>query len=148
MREPDQRFWDALIIRAWNNFDSCINLRVACKYEFGCYPEEASFIRTKYCYGGVRAWVATALPKLSEKLWILPKERHVELLDWLEHTKLDCVAHNKQSARYYREARNAAKRGDNLAEQQRISYELGKLLNPMNQFNVVKQTHGRNRRGR
>ena len=146
MREPDQRFWDALVIRSWNRFDSCSRLKSICIAEFGCYPDELPLLRVKECYGGVRAWVATALPELSEKLWILPKERQIELLDWLAHKKLDCISYNKKAAKYHKEAYNASRKDELKAEQSRISYNMGKLLGSMAQPNTVKATDSRARR--
>jgi len=103
MRELSQRYWDAMIIRAWNRFDNCPSLVIACKYEFGAYPHELPLLRNKNCFGGVRAWVACELKPLSERLWITPKDRQIELLDWLGKTKLDCYR-DKKTQKYGNEA--------------------------------------------
>jgi hypothetical protein len=84
MREPTQRFWDAMIIKSWQNFDSCYKLNIWAREEFGKYPQHLELKRTQNCFGsgtqGVRVWVAQYMPALSEQLFALPKERHIELL--------------------------------------------------------------------
>jgi len=99
MRKPDQRFWDAMIIRSWQNFDSCNKLKDWCHSEFGCLPYELGLKRTEHCFGAVRAWVATYMKPLSDKLWDLPMNRHVELLDWMDKANVLCVA-NKSGMKY------------------------------------------------
>jgi hypothetical protein len=146
MREPTQRFWDAMIIREWYRFGSCKDLKRICLAEFGCWPDELPLHRIESCYGGVRAWVATCMPSLSQKLWGTPKERALEVLDWLGKTKVRCE-YNKSAKKHHNEARNAFKRADAEAEQHRISYNLEKLLNVMNQPNVVKSRSLTRRRG-
>jgi len=146
MREPTQRFWDAMIIREWYRFGSCKDLKRICMAEFGCWPDELPLHRIEGCYGGVRAWVASCMPSLSQKLWSTPKERAIEVLDWLGKTKVRCE-YNKSAKKYHNEARNAARKAELQAEQQRISYNLEKLLNPMNQPNVVKSRSLTRRRG-
>lgn len=115
--------------------------------EFGCWPDELPLHRIEGCYGGVRAWVASCMPSLSQKLWVTPKERAIEVLDWLGKTKVRCE-YNKSAKKHFNEARNAFKRADAAAEQHRISYNLEKLLNPMNQPNIVKSTSLRKGRGK
>jgi hypothetical protein len=110
MREVSQRFWDAMIIKAWHDFDHCNTLAVRCFHEFGDYPQNLPLLRNKNYHGTVRSWVDIELHSLSEKLWDLPKERHVELLNWLEKNKLDCVTH-RTSKRHFAEAYGAARRG-------------------------------------
>ena len=147
MREPTQRFWDAMIIREWYRFGSCKDLKRICIAEFGCYPDQLLLHRIESCYGGVRAWVATCMPSLSQKLWGTPKERAIEVLDWLGKTKVRCE-YNKSAKRHSNEARNAFEKANLAAEQHRISYNLEQLLNPMNQPNIVKSTSLRKGRGR
>ena len=114
MREPSQRFWDAMIIKAWRDFKTTQDLYEQSIAEFGKAPWNLPFVRNKEMYGGVRAWVASRLPLLSDKLWVLPKERHIELLDWLGKSKMDCetsMVKNK-TLKYVSEARTAFKKDE------------------------------------
>jgi hypothetical protein len=147
MREPTQRFWDAMIIREWYRFGTCSDLKRICIAEFGCYPDQLPLHRIENCYGGVRAWVATCMPSLSHELLTTPKDRSIEVLNWLGKTKVRCE-HNKSAEKHNREARNAFKKANLAAEQHRISYNLEKLLNPMNQPNIVKSTSLKKRIGK
>lgn len=143
MREPTQRFWDAMIIKAWQNFDSCSKLNSWAYQEFGEYPENLDLKRTKNCYGktrqGVRVWVADYMPTLSAKLFSLPKERHVELLDWLAKSKVDSLSSKGSRAkRYYNEARNANRISERHATQATWSWNLEKNMNKNNSWTKVK----------
>lgn len=142
MRLPTQRFWDAMIIREWYRFGNCKDLQRISKAEFGLFPNELALHRTEDCYGGVRAWVATYMPSLSFELLRTPKDKAIDVLDWLGKTKVRCVA-TRGATRYAREGYNKAKRSELFAEQVKISYNLGKLLNTMNQPNIVKSTSSR-----
>ena len=140
MREPSQRFWDAMIIKAWRDFKNTKDLHEQSVAEFGIAPWNLPLIRNKEMYGGVRAWVATRLPLLSEKLWILPKERHIELLDWLDKSKMDCeisMAKNK-TMKYLSDARTAFKKDEIKADQATWSYNLEKTINRNNQWTTTK----------
>ena len=108
MRKVDQRFWDAMIIKAWNDFDTCNNLIERCYAEFGDAPYNLPLLRNTSMHGGVRSWVDSQLHLLSEKLWILPKNRQIELLDWLAHNKINCETY-KKATRHIARARSAAK---------------------------------------
>lgn len=138
MREVSQRFWDAMVIRAWKNFDSCKKLKEQSHYEFGDFPDNLPLIRVNNCYGGVRSWVAKELKPLSDMLWALPPSRYIELLDWLEHNKLDCAT-DKGAAKYAAEGLNARyKSGKKMAH---AMYEAAIYKNQgsrMAQVNVVK----------
>jgi hypothetical protein len=136
-REPNQRFYDALIIREWYRFGTAIDLKRVCIAEFGCYPDELPLHRVERCYGGIRAWVATCMPRLSQKLLATPKERSIEVLDWLGKTKVRCET-NSQATKHMYEAKYACKKAEKNAAQVAISYNLEKLLNVMNQPNIVK----------
>ena len=140
MREPSQRFWDAMIIRAWRDFKGTNDLTKQCIAEFGAAPWNLPFVRNKELYGGVRAWVAVRLPLLSEKLWILPKERHIELLDWLDRSKMDCETSTSKNktTKYASEASNACKKDEMKANQVTWSYNLEKTINRNNQWTVTK----------
>ena len=140
MREPSQRFWDAMIIKAWRDFKNTKDLYEQSIAEFGTAPWNLPLVRNKEMYGGVRAWVATRLPLLSEKLWVLPKERHIELLDWLDRSKMDCeisMAKNK-TMKYLIEARTAFKKDEIKADQATWSYNLEKTINRNNQWTKTK----------
>ena len=140
MREPSQRFWDAMIIKAWRDFKTTQDLYKQSIAEFGKAPWNLPFVRNKEMYGGVRAWVASKLPLLSDKLWVLPKERHIELLDWLDKSKMDCetsMAKNK-TMKYVNEARTAFKKDEKKADQATWSYNLEKTINRNNQWTVTK----------
>ena len=142
-REITQRYWDAMIIKAWQNFDSCQKLNMWALDEFGKFPKDLGLKRTKNCYGpkgqGVRVWVADYMPTLSAKLFALPKERHVELLDWLAKSKVDSLTSKGSRAhRYYNEARNSMKAADTKATQATWSYNLEKQLNKNNSWTKVK----------
>jgi len=140
MREPSQRFWDAMIIKAWRDFKNTKDLYEQSIAEFGTAPWNLPLVRNKEMYGGVRAWVATRLPLLSEKLWVLPKERHIELLDWLDRSKMDCeisMAKNK-TMKYLSEARTAFKKDEIKADQATWSYNLEKTINRNNQWTTTK----------
>lgn len=139
MREPTQRFWDAMIIREWYKFGNSRDLKRICMAEFGCFPSELKLYRVENCYGGVRAWVASAMPALSHKLLTTPKERAIEVLDWLGKTKVRCEYNSSWNKHNY-EARKGAVEADLAMQQQQMSYHLEKLLNPMNQPNIVKST--------
>ena len=138
MREPDQKYWDAMIIKAWNNFDSCAQLGTAAKYEFGAYPQELGLKRSKDCFGGVRSWVATYMPQLSQKLWDVPKERQVELLRWLQTTNIDVGKADKKTAKYYAEGYNMVRKNRKLMQQRTVSNNLEKTLNACNSWTKVK----------
>lgn len=143
MREPTQRYWDAMIIKAWQNFDSCHKLNMWALEEFGKFPNELELKRTKNCVGhrnqGVRVWVADYMPVLSAKLFALPKERHVEILDWLGKSKVDSLSSKgSKSHKYYNEARNAMKISDRQATQATWSWNLEKQLNKNNSWTKVK----------
>ena len=138
MREFNQRFWDAMIIKSWNEFGNSYSLGMACKYEFGVYPQELELLRTKDLYKqGTRVWVARYLTPLSERLWITPKEKQVQLLDWLEETKLDCKL-NKRTQKYGSEVAGSTKRDKLRMQQSRISNDLQQSLNRNNMWKVVK----------
>ena len=143
MREISQRFWDAMIIKSWQNFESCQKLNMWAFDEFGKFPKDLELKRTQNCYGfknqGVRVWVANYIPTLSAKLFALPKEKHIELLDWLAKSNVDSLSSKgSKSKKYYNEARNSMKATDIKATQATWSYNLGKTLNNGNRWSVVK----------
>jgi hypothetical protein len=143
MRDVTQRYWDAMIIKSWQNFDDCYKLNLWAYDEFGDFPQRLDLKRTKNCYGkkgfGVRVWVASYMPVLSEKLFALPKERHIELLDWLAKSKIDSLSSKKnKTSKYYNEARNEFKSADKKATQVTWSYNLEKTLNNGNRWDIVK----------
>jgi len=142
-REPTQRFWDAMIIKSWQNFDSCHKLNMWALDEFDSFPKDLDLKRTQNCFGhrgqGVRVWVADYMPVLSAKLFALPKERHIELLDWLEKSNVDSLtSKGSRSKKYYNEAKNATKISDRQAVQATWSWNLEKDLNKNNMWNKVK----------
>jgi hypothetical protein len=137
LRAPDQRFWDAMIIRAWNRFDSCKFLMFQAKLEFGDYPQSLGLIRCDNCFGGVRAWVASELKPFSERLWITPKDKQIELLNWLGETKLNCYT-DKKTARYGQEARQKTYYLRKKLQQKTLSKDLESKLNRNNSWNIVK----------
>lgn len=143
MREPTQRFWDAMIIKAWQNFYTCGKLNIWAKEEFGIFPESLDLKRTKNCYGatgqGVRVWVADYMPTLSAKLFAMPKERHVELLDWLAKSKVDSLSSKgSRTKKYYNEARAASNIANRRATQATWSWNLEKNMNKNNSWEKVK----------
>ena len=143
MREPTQRFWDAMIIKCWQDFSDCQKLNTWCYAEFGKYPQYLELKRTQNCFGnrgqGVRVWVAEYMPALSERLFALPKERHLEILDWLANSKVDSLtSKGSKSRKYYSEARSAAKAADKKATQKTWSDNLEKTLNRNNRWTTVK----------
>ena len=141
MREISQRFWDAMIIKAWQDFKNCGHLYYWSIDEFGKPPLELGLKRTKNMWNkeGVRVWVATYMPILSDKLFALPKERHVELLDWLAKSKEDSLtSKGSRSHKYYDHARNAQRIADRRATQKNWSDDREKSLNRNNQWTVVK----------
>ena len=143
MREPNQRFWDAMLIKCWQNFDSCLKLNIWCYAEFGKYPQDLELKRTQNCFSlrgqGVRVWIAEYMPALSERLFALPKERHLEILDWLANSKVDSLtSKGSKSRKYYSEARSAARAADKKATQKTWSDNLEKNLNRNNQWTTVK----------
>ena len=143
MREPTQRFWDAMIIKSWQNFDSCYKLNIWAREEFGKYPQHLELKRTQNCFGsgtqGVRVWVAQYMPALSERLFALPKERHLEVLDWLANSKVDSLsAKGSKTRKYYSEARTSMKTAERRATQKTWSDNLEKTLNRNNRWTTVK----------
>ena len=143
MREPNQRFWDAMIIKCWQNFDSCLKLNIWCYAEFDKYPQDLELKRTQNCFSlrgqGVRVWIAEYMPALSERLFALPKERHLEILDWLANSKVDSLtSKGSKSRKYYSEARSAARAADKKATQKTWSDNLEKTINRNNQWTTVK----------
>jgi len=143
MREPTQRFWDAMIIKCWQDFSDCQKLNTWCYAEFGKYPQYLELKRTQNCFGnrgqGVRVWVAEYMPALSERLFALPKERHLEVLDWLANSKVDSLtSKGSKSRKYYHEARTAMKAAERKATQKTWSDNLEKNLNRNNRWKVVK----------
>jgi hypothetical protein len=138
MREINQRFWDAMIIKSWNEFGNSYLLGMACKYEFGVYPQETGLLRsTNLIKQGTRVWVAQHLTPLSERLWITPKEKQIELLDWLEESKLDCIL-NKKAKQYGVEATGKLRTNQLHLKQKRLSGEIEQSLNRNNMWKVVK----------
>jgi hypothetical protein len=138
MRELNQRYWDAMIIRAWNKFDNVETLCLACKYEFGMYPNQTNLLRTKNLFRmGTRVWVATFLKPLSEKLWATPKDQQIKLLDWLENSRLDCIR-SKKAAMYGQEAYNKLVQDRKHLKQASISRNLEETLLRNNMWNIVK----------
>ena len=127
-----------MIIKAWNNFDSCAQLVTAAKYEFGAYPQELGLKRSKDCFGGVRSWVATYMPQLSQKLWDVPKERQVELLRWLQTTNIDVGKADRKTAKHYAEGYNMVRKNRKLMQQRTVSNNLEKTLNAGNSWTKVK----------
>ena len=143
MREPSQRFWDAMIIKSWQNFDTCLKLNLWAMEEFGKYPQHLELKRVQNCFSvrgqGVRVWVAQYMPALSERLFALPKERHLEVLDWLAKSKVDSLsAKGSKAGKYYSEARSAARAADKKATQKTWSDNLEKTINRNNQWTTVK----------
>jgi hypothetical protein len=143
MREVSQRFWDGMVIRAWKNFDNCTKLKEQCLYEFGDYPDNLPLLRVKNCYGGVRSWVAKELKPLSDILWVLPPNRYIELLDWLEKNKLDCVT-NRRAANYAAEGLSARYRAGKKIAHAMYEMKIYKTQGSrMAQVNVVKPVRSR-----
>jgi len=143
MREPTQRFWDAMIIKSWQNFDSCLKLNIWAMEEFGKYPQDLKLKRVQNCIGnkgqGVRVWVAQYMPALSERLFALSKERHLEVLDWLANSKVDSLsAKGSKTRKYYNEARTSMKAAERRATQKTWSDNLEKNLNRNNRWTTVK----------
>ena len=142
-REPTQRFWDAMIIKSWQDFSDCHKLNVWAYDEFGSFPKDLGLKRTQNCFGnrgqGVRVWVADYMPVLSAKLFALPKERHVELLDWLSKSNVDSLtSKGSRAKKYYNEAKNATKISERQAVQATWSWNLEKGLNKNNMWTKVK----------
>lgn len=138
MREINQRFWDAMIIKSWNEFGNSTALGVACKFEFGVYPQDLGLLRCANLYKqGTRVWIANHLTPLSERLWITPKDKQIALLDWLEETKLDCLI-NKKGQKYGAEAAGRLLRNKLHIKQNRLSNDMEQSLNRNNMWNVVK----------
>ena len=143
MREVSQRFWDAMIIKSWQNFDDCYKLNMWAYDEFGDFPERLNLKRTKNCFGkkghGVRVWVATYMPELNQKLFDLPKEKHIKLLDWLAKSKIDSLStKGLRTTKYYSEAVNAFNKSNKKATQATWSWNLEKTLNNGNRWDIVK----------
>ena len=143
MREPTQRFWDAMIIKSWQNFDTCLKLNMWAMEEFGKYPQHLELKRVQNCFSvrgqGVRVWVAQYMPALSERLFALPKERHLEVLDWLAKSKIDSLsAKGSTTRKYYSEARTSMKAAERRATQKTWSDNLEKTLNRNNRWTTVK----------
>lgn len=141
MREISQRFWDAMIIKSWQNFENCDKLNAWAFQEFGDYPMNLDLKRAKNCYPrmGVRVWVDTYMPQLSEKLLALPKNRHIELLDWLGRSNIDSVYQKRSKGRrFIGEASNSYKVSRIKAIQTIISHDIEKGYNRNNQWSVVK----------
>ena len=138
MREINQRFWDAMIIKSWNEFGNSYLLGTACKFEFGVYPQETGLLRsTNLIKQGTRVWVAQHLTPLSERLWATPKEKQIALLDWLEETKLDCII-NKRAQKYGGEAAGRLYRNRLHMKQSRLSNDIEQSSNRNNMWKVVK----------
>jgi hypothetical protein len=132
-----------MIIKCWQDFSDCQKLNTWCYAEFGKYPQYLELKRTQNCFGnrgqGVRVWVAEYMPALSERLFALPKERHLEILDWLANSKVDSLtSKGSKSRKYYSEARSAAKAADKKATQKTWSDNLEKTLNRNNRWTTVK----------
>jgi hypothetical protein len=138
MRELDQKYWDAMIIRSWNKFETCNQLSNACFFEFGDYPNKLKLKRNTQMFGGVRAWVACYMPELSEKLWNVPKEKQIELLNWLQTTKIDVQKMSKKANNYGTEASRLTYKNKKLLQQKTLSRDLEKTLNRNNMWQVVK----------
>ena len=143
MREPTQRFWDAMIIKCWQEFYDCRKLNMWSMEEFGKFPQDLELKRTQNCFGkygqGVRVWVAEYMPALSERLFAFSKERHIELLDWLAKSKVDALsAKGSKSRKYYSEVHRAMKSADKKATQKTWSDNLEKTLNRRNRWTIVK----------
>jgi hypothetical protein len=138
MRDISQRFWDAMIIKSWNEFGNSYSLGMACMYEFGVYPRDSGLLRVSNLVNtGTRVWVAKFLAPLSERLWITPKEKQIALLDWLEETKLDCLV-NKKAQKYGNEAAGRLHRNQLHMKQMRISNDIEQSSNRNNMWKVVK----------
>jgi hypothetical protein len=87
----------------------------------------------------VRVWVAQYMPALSEQLFALPKERHIELLDWLAKSKVDSLSSKgSKVSKYYHAARSAMKAAERRATQKTWSDNLEKTLNRNNRWTTVK----------
>jgi len=138
MREVDQKYWDAMIIRSWNKFETCKKLSYSCFYEFGDYPENLNLKRNTKMFGGVRAWVASYMPELSEKLWNVPKEKQVDLLKWLQTTKIDIQKPSSKQNKYATEAVKRTHKNQKLLQQKTTSKNLEQTLNRNNMWQVVK----------
>jgi hypothetical protein len=138
MREVDQKYWDAMIIRSWNKFETCKQLSYSCFYEFGDYPENLNLKRNTKMFGGVRAWVASYMPELSEKLWNVPKEKQVDLLKWLQTTKIDIQKPSSKQNKYATEAVKKTHKNQKLLQQKTTSKNLEQTLNRNNMWQVVK----------
>ena len=79
------------------------------------------------------------MPALSERLFALPKERHIELLDWLAKSKVDSLtSRGSKTSKYYSEARTAMKAAERKAVQKTWSDNLEKNLNRNNRWTTVK----------
>jgi hypothetical protein len=132
-----------MIIKCWQDFSDCQKLNTWCYAEFGKYPQYLELKRTQNCFGnrgqGVRVWVAEYMPALSERLFALPKERHLEILDWLANSKVDSLtSKGSKSRKYYSEARTAMKAAERKATQKTWSDNLEKNLNRNNRWTTVK----------
>jgi hypothetical protein len=132
-----------MIIKCWQDFSDCQKLNTWCYAEFGKYPQYLELKRTQNCFGnrgqGVRVWVAEYMPALSERLFALPKERHLEVLDWLSKSNTDSLtSKGSKSRKYYSEARTAMKAAERKATQKTWSDNLEKNLNRNNRWTTVK----------
>jgi hypothetical protein len=85
VKAEQQRYYDALLIRGWRQFQNLTDVNNAFKSIFGIWPDKAGLLRThQYSKVGVRHFTASRLPKINERLLNQDPEKDVLLLRKLQ----------------------------------------------------------------
>lgn len=117
MKAPDQRYYDAMLIRAWRKFANGGTFAGWCRAEFGVWPNELPLLRCRAFYArmGIRVFVAESLPVLS--CWLLACESdhdYIAVLNRLRGSEIDCEKAVRWSG--YNQAADAGRRDALSAE--------------------------------
>lgn len=134
MRQPNQRYYDAMLIKAWREDWSGGRFCHWVRDEFGVWPEELPLLRCKAVIGvmRVRVFVAGDLWKLNERLWECKTDGDfISTLNWLGASGIDCV--RDRSAANYRNS--VVQNGKNAHE---------RVQKVIDAINARRQLHRRN----
>lgn len=142
-QEEMQKYWDACLIKQWRLMGTVGDLFNMYKSIVGNYPQPGELLRLPALHHtiGVRVFVDTRLPKLSDILWKTEPEKDVETLRKLTKSKYE--NDKRPSTSGERDLTNA--RSKHHREMKRANFELEayKNRNSATDWGVVKSPKAR-----
>lgn len=144
--EPNDKLFDAMLIRAWRTHQTTGSLSNSCMATFGV---RLHALPLKRAGGGrfipntmVRAYVAGHFPRLSERLWACKSDQDfIAVHRWLQDAE---VQFEKDSGwRYLSEAINKSEQSRKSAVAQTMGYWATKDANRRSRSDLTAQAPGR-----